>query len=183
VDPADTSQFQYRTDAELLTDTGAITASSTDTLTNKTFDANGTGNSLSNVEGADIVDGTITRDDVEAELRTEQFCFVHANPDTDIAATEDFDHVYMNISRAFTITQITCSSDDGTGSPTINLELDGDTAEICTTDITCGTTPTDCGTVDAAEDNVAVGSEIDYKVETVTAGLRRISVCVEYTVD
>lgn len=35
-----------------------ITASSTDTLTNKTFDANGTGNSLSNVDVADLADGT-----------------------------------------------------------------------------------------------------------------------------
>lgn len=34
--------------------TGYITASSTATLTNKTFDANGTGNSLSNVEVADM---------------------------------------------------------------------------------------------------------------------------------
>ena len=36
----------------------AITASSTDTLTNKTFDANGTGNSLSNVDVADLANGT-----------------------------------------------------------------------------------------------------------------------------
>jgi hypothetical protein len=36
-----------------------ITASSTDTLTNKTFDANGTGNSLSNVEVADFAGSAI----------------------------------------------------------------------------------------------------------------------------
>jgi len=36
-----------------------ITASSTDTLTNKTFDANGTGNSLSNVEVADFAASAI----------------------------------------------------------------------------------------------------------------------------
>ena len=36
-----------------------ITASSTDTLTNKTFDANGTGNSISNIETADIAAGTL----------------------------------------------------------------------------------------------------------------------------
>jgi len=35
-----------------------VTASTTDTLTNKTFDANGTGNSLSNVETADIASGS-----------------------------------------------------------------------------------------------------------------------------
>jgi hypothetical protein len=37
-----------------------ITAASTDTLTNKTFDANGTGNSLSNVEVADFAASAIT---------------------------------------------------------------------------------------------------------------------------
>jgi hypothetical protein len=39
-----------------------ITASSTDTLTNKTFDANGTGNSLSNVEVADLASGVLDTD-------------------------------------------------------------------------------------------------------------------------
>jgi hypothetical protein len=39
-----------------------ITASSSDTLTNKTFDANGTGNSLSNVEVADFASGVVDTD-------------------------------------------------------------------------------------------------------------------------
>lgn len=39
-------------------DTNTISASSTDTLTNKTFDANGTGNSISNIDVADLADGT-----------------------------------------------------------------------------------------------------------------------------
>jgi len=38
---------------------GVVTPSSTDTLTNKTFDANGTGNSITNIENADIVNSTI----------------------------------------------------------------------------------------------------------------------------
>ena len=42
------------TDAEQTKVSNSITASSTDALTNKTFDANGTGNSISNVETADI---------------------------------------------------------------------------------------------------------------------------------
>lgn len=40
--------------------TNVVTPSSTHTLTNKTFDANGTGNSLSNVETADIAAGSKT---------------------------------------------------------------------------------------------------------------------------
>ena len=41
-----------------LTSSNGVTPSSTDTLTNKTFDANGTGNSLSNIDVADLADGT-----------------------------------------------------------------------------------------------------------------------------
>jgi len=41
-----------------------VTTSSTDTLTNKTFDANGTGNSISNIDVADLADG------VDGELIT-----------------------------------------------------------------------------------------------------------------
>lgn len=40
--------------SDLTNDSNFISASTTDTLTNKTFDANGTGNSLSNVEVADL---------------------------------------------------------------------------------------------------------------------------------
>lgn len=39
-------------------DSGYVTPSSTTTFTNKTFDANGTGNSLSNVDVTDLADGT-----------------------------------------------------------------------------------------------------------------------------
>ena len=41
---------------------GFITASSTSTLTNKTFDANGTGNSISNIEVADLAAGVLDTD-------------------------------------------------------------------------------------------------------------------------
>ena len=45
-----------------LTSDLTFTASSTHTLTNKTFDANGTGNSLSNVEVADLASGVLDTD-------------------------------------------------------------------------------------------------------------------------
>lgn len=49
-----------------ISDLGSyITPSSTDTLTNKTFDANGTGNSISNVETADIASGSKTGSDTK----------------------------------------------------------------------------------------------------------------------
>ena len=45
--------------SDLTNDAGYITASSTDSLTNKTFDANGTGNSISNIETDDFASGVI----------------------------------------------------------------------------------------------------------------------------
>jgi len=52
------TDVEWRTGAETLGDIGGIGAATTDTLTNKTFDANGTGNSLSNVDVADLANGT-----------------------------------------------------------------------------------------------------------------------------
>tara|TARA_R100000664_G_scaffold2194_1_gene5672 strand:+ start:11771 stop:13105 length:1335 start_codon:yes stop_codon:yes gene_type:complete len=46
--------LESRSTAEVLSDIGGITASSTDTLTNKTIDADGTGNSITNIENANI---------------------------------------------------------------------------------------------------------------------------------
>src|SRR6056300_1215629 len=43
-------------------DSSVLTASSTHTLTNKTFDANGTGNSISNIEVADFASGVLDTD-------------------------------------------------------------------------------------------------------------------------
>ena len=57
------AQYDFVVDNDLAnysnTTSAFITASSTDTLTNKTFDANGTGNSLSNVEVADFAAAAI----------------------------------------------------------------------------------------------------------------------------
>ena len=41
-----------------ISESDLVTASSTNTFTNKTFDANGTGNSISNIETADIASGS-----------------------------------------------------------------------------------------------------------------------------
>ena len=43
-------------------DSSVVTPSSTHTLTNKTFDANGTGNSISNIEVADLASGVLDTD-------------------------------------------------------------------------------------------------------------------------
>ena len=64
---AGTSNITTAVSGDTLTITGPnlssfITASSSDTLTNKTIDANGTGNSISNIEVADFAAGVIDTD-------------------------------------------------------------------------------------------------------------------------
>ena len=65
---AGTQNITTAVSGDTLTITGPdlsafITAASTDTLTNKTFDANGTGNSISNIEVGDFASGEILDED------------------------------------------------------------------------------------------------------------------------
>ena len=52
----------FTNDSGYTTNTGTVTPSSTDTLTNKTIDANGTGNSITNLEVADLASGVLDTD-------------------------------------------------------------------------------------------------------------------------
>lgn len=67
-----------------------ITASSTDTLTNKTFDADGTGNSISNIENADIKAGAAIAYSKLASLTSAHILVGSAgNVATDVALSGD----------------------------------------------------------------------------------------------
>lgn len=68
LDLADSSVQPGDNVSDLTNNAGYITASSSDTLTNKTIDANGTGNSISNIETADIASGSKTG--VDSDLVT-----------------------------------------------------------------------------------------------------------------
>ncbi len=57
---------------------GLITASSSDTLTNKTFDANGVGNSISNIDNADLINDTIDFDKVASALTLDEATTISA---------------------------------------------------------------------------------------------------------
>ena len=98
----------------LAIDSTVTTASSTHTLTNKTFDANGTGNSLSNVEVADFA---------AASIVTESEGIGSNDNDTTLptsAAVKD----YVD-------TQITAEDlDITTDSGTIAIDLDSETLTV-----------------------------------------------------
>jgi len=94
-----------------------ITASSTDTLTNKTFDANGTGNSLSNVEVADFAGSAIV---------TEAEGLNSSDNDTSLpttAAVKDY------VDSQVTAQDLDFSGDSGTSS----VDLDSQTLTIAGT--------------------------------------------------
>ena len=101
---------------------GFITASSTSTLTNKTFDANGTGNSLSNVEVADFAASSIV---------TESEGISSNDNDTTLptsAAVKDYaDTAISNIDLT-----VSTAGDSGTGSVSTSqtLTVSGTSNEI-----------------------------------------------------
>ena len=81
-----------------------ITASSTDTLTNKTFDANGTGNSISNIEVADFASGVLDTDLSSV-----------AGTDTTLASAKAI-KAYVDAQNANQMTTFTMSDDSSTTS-------------------------------------------------------------------
>lgn len=124
--------------------------------------------------------GTIEAARLPTTLQTDQFCYSLFDTTTAIPSTADIPSVWQNLARAITITEVRCEAD--AGSPTVNLQKDdGTPANILSSNITCGTTPT-AGTIDTNEDNIAIGDEIDH-VTVSGSTAKRINVCVEYTVD
>ena len=94
------------THADVLTD------SSTHTLTNKTFDANGTGNSISNIEVADFASGVV---------------------DTDLASVSASDDTLASAKaiKAYVDSQVTAQDlDVTTDSGTIAIDLDSETFTV-----------------------------------------------------
>src|SRR6056300_642073 len=85
-------------------DSNVLTASSTHTLTNKTFDANGTGNSISNIEVADLASGVIDTD----------LSSVSASDDT--LASAKAIKAYVDAQNANQMTTFTISDDSSTTS-------------------------------------------------------------------
>ena len=97
------------------TSSAFITAASSDTLTNKTFDANGTGNSISNLEVADFASGVI---------------------DTDISSVSASDDTLASAKaiKTYVDAQVTAQDLDFSGdSGTSNVDLDSQTLTIAGT--------------------------------------------------
>jgi len=96
----------------ISTHADVLTASSTHTLTNKTFDANGTGNSISNIEVADFASGIV---------------------DTDLSSVSASDDTLASAKaiKAYVDSQVTAQDlDVTTDSGTIAIDLDSETLSV-----------------------------------------------------
>ena len=118
--------------------------------------------------------------DLPTAHKTEQFTYVFFDPATDLPDTLDVTSVWANRSRAITLTEVWCEIDAGSATVTLNRD-DGTPAAICSS-LVCSTSGATCVPA-AAEDNVAVGDEIDHVTVSVGAGLKRLTIAVKYTVD
>src|SRR6056300_610805 len=88
----------------IAVDATVATASSTTTFTNKTFDANGTGNSISNIEVADLASGVLDTDLSSV-----------AGTDTTLASAKAI-KAYVDAQNANQMTTFTISDDSSTTS-------------------------------------------------------------------
>src|SRR6056300_1282048 len=91
-------------DVSFAIDSTVATASSTHTFTNKTFDANGTGNSITNIEVADLASGVLDTD----------LSSVSASDDT--LASAKAIKAYVDAQNANQMTTFTISDDSSTTS-------------------------------------------------------------------
>jgi hypothetical protein len=91
--------------------------STTGAMTGVSFDANGTGNSISNIESADILDGTITGDDIASSIAGAGLVFTAGSPDTiDVGAGNGISVTANAVAVAVAASADALSSSTSTGS-------------------------------------------------------------------
>src|SRR6056300_166554 len=123
----------------ISTHADVLTASSTHTLTNKTFDANGTGNSISNIEVADFASGVV---------------------DTDLSSVSASDDTLASAKaiKTYVDSQVTAQDlDVTTDSGTIAIDLDSETLSV-----------SGGAGIDTSATGIAITVAIDSTVATLT---------------
>ena len=132
--------------------TSYITASSTDTLTNKTIDANGTGNAISNLEVADFAGSAVITVAETLAANDSDTALVTAGAIIDYVDAQD-----ANIaSDTLTFTNKTIDA-NGTGNSITNLEV---------ADLASGVLDTDLASVSASDDTLASAKAIKTYADT-----------------
>lgn len=168
----------------------------TDTLTNKTFDANGTGNSITNIENADIsatasiaysklnlsnsivtgdiVDGTITLGDIATSAKTEVIAIAVSDETT--ALTTGTGKATFRMPYAFTLTDIRASLTTApTTSGLFTVDVNDGGTSIMTTnkltiDLTEKTTETATTAPALTDTALANDAEITVDIDVISGG-------------
>jgi len=123
----------------------------------------------------------------ETEAKTHLIGFmVGADNGSALVDADDQATFYANrLGFGITLTEVWCECDGGT--PRIQLEHDDGTPNSILTDnggagMDCSTSGA-TGTIDAAEDNIANGSKIDFTMVTAGGTAKRITLYLKYTID
>jgi len=162
-----------------------VTPSSTDTLTNKTFDANGTGNSLSNVEVADFAPNAISGggSTIPTAL-TKNFTVEDSNG---LSNSENITFFFTN--RAITITEIN-DVIQGSSTPSIDYDIhhasardNGTPNEVIGTDRTLSSTSGASKTGSFNDADIPADSWIWVVTSSVSGVVTELSLNVKFTLD
>jgi hypothetical protein len=165
-------------------DSGSATASGPDTIKM----SGGTGLTTTCANGApdtctiEIDSGGVTVAKVAAPLKTGMIMYSAGCDNCSVLAdADDDDGFFYNDLAALTITAVRCFAK--TGSPIINLQRDdGSAANVLSSNLTCSNAWAS-GTIDTAEDNLAVGQKLNFVLVTAGGVAKGAKVAITYTLD
>ena len=154
IDDNGTTKYVNASQISTYISTGQVTFSNTGTFTNKTFDANGTGNSISNLEVADFASGVVDTDIASVSssddtLASAKAIKAYVDAQANVTGT-------VTLTGTQTITNKTIDADNNTLS---NIEVDN---------LKSGVLDTDISSVSGSDDTLASAKAIKTYVDSQT---------------
>ena len=154
IDDNGTTKYVNASQISTYISTGQVTFSNTGTFTNKTFDANGTGNSISNLEVADFASGVVDTDIASVSssddtLASAKAIKAYVDAQANVTGT-------VTLNGTQTVTNKTIDADNNTLS---NIEVDN---------LKSGVLDTDISSVSGSDDTLASAKAIKTYVDSQT---------------
>ena len=155
IDDNGTTKYVNASQVSTYISSGQVTFSNTGTFTNKTFDANGTGNSISNLEVADFASGVVDTDIASVSgsddtLASAKAIKAYVDAQANVTGT-------VTLNGTQTITNKTIDADNNTLS---NIEVDN---------LKSGVLDTDISSVSGSDDTLASAKAIKTYVDSQTS--------------